>query len=155
MLQDLEYITKQLKAKQISETKALDMIIQLAYNKSDGGLMRIALIHDYNVKNEAKEREQALYMGLQDAIHIAARFFDNKQKSKEHRDVPSLINMVKAYFTSGTSDGASKNGKALFQLFLDLFQETQDEYLEGKSIWWLNEYNHTDYLKMVKEKNNL
>ena len=161
-LKDLIVTFERLKEVGVPDDKFDRLLAHFMYEEHKGSLRNLFLDIDDIEKEKVKEKEMLLYHGLEDAIHGLAGYSSKVNNAKELRSydkffsgdgsIPFMINIMKSYFPKGVSNGASENGKYLFNKFKDNLLKNKDQYLDGKSTQWAHDYGHYEYIKLVIEK---
>ena len=149
-----------------SEEDELRLLIRFLYDKSNGSLLKYFLFIDEIEKARKEKENNEKYWAVWDGIHTIAHFSralsEEKQPMKKlkiyddmvfGKNIAYVINMVKAAFPKGVSDGASENGKYFFNRFVSNLKEHKEDYLTGESADWAKNFGHYDYIKLILEKN--
>lgn len=146
----------------------LRVITQYLYEESDKNLMHLILWVNEIEKQNQKEEMNTMYQGLQDAMHNMSHYSQEIEHLKttpkklknineflynnKDGNIAFIINIAKAYFKNGTSEGASICGIYFFEQFKKFLLKNKDKYLTGKSKDWAINFGHYDYIKLVVDK---
>jgi len=150
-----------------SDNELISELVEFLYDESGGNLLSYFMIIDKLNKEKVKKENMILYRGLEDAMHMSSAFSklieeNNIKKLKNYFEIyfePNdgniafIINIMKAYFPDGKSQGASSSGHYFFEKGKELILKHKDKYLNGDSSEWAKSQNHYDYIKMFIEVN--
>lgn len=151
----------------ITEEILIEEMLNIVYSYHKKNTLKLFLQIQELEKKRIQEENNLLYRGLQDAMHLGAHgareLLENKtsKQAKDYfkcvfksKNIAYVINICKAYFPNGTSEGASNNGKWFFEQFVTILKENKDRYLEGgKSYEWAKIFDHLNYINLVLENN--
>jgi hypothetical protein len=149
-----------------SDSPMIKLLIEYLYDESNGKLTEYFMTIDDIRKERAQEEKMILYHGLEDAMHSMSHMSelideDNMKDLKginklyfypTNGNIAFLINIAKAYFPDGTYGHASTSGVNFFNKFRNLLRKHKEQYLNGESEDWAITHKHSDYIKLVLDK---
>lgn len=153
----------------MTEEQVARELVNIIYEYYQENLLTLILQIQQMDIDRIKREKMILYRGLEDGMHgmsILSEYLLEENTSRQAKDsakfyfepddgnIAMLINIAKAYFPNGTSEGASKSGKWFFDKFVSLLKNNKEKYLEGGDSYdWAKSLNHCDYIDLVLKKN--